>query len=189
MLGKLTKMVLETALEAEMTAHLGYEAHDPAGRNGGNTAGRRSRPHPDRSPPAAAARAPTGSHRSRRPAAATQPARRFLRHPRVPQHQLTNRSPRGREASHDADRFPSRHPSAIRQVNIRTTLWPPRRGSRDGGRPARPAGMSTEAIRGAFCAAAVRMSARTPPAGSPPRRHGRWWPTDAGGTRDPCSDR
>jgi putative transposase len=37
MLGKLTKMVLETALEAELTAHLGYEAHDPAGRNGGNS--------------------------------------------------------------------------------------------------------------------------------------------------------
>jgi transposase-like protein len=37
MLGKLTKMVLETALEAEMTAHLGYEAHDPAGRHGGNS--------------------------------------------------------------------------------------------------------------------------------------------------------
>lgn len=37
MLGKLTKLVLETALEAEMTAHLGYEAHDPAGRNGGNS--------------------------------------------------------------------------------------------------------------------------------------------------------
>lgn len=37
MLGKLTKLVLETALAAELTAHLGYEAHDPAGRDGGNS--------------------------------------------------------------------------------------------------------------------------------------------------------
>ncbi|WP_445548701.1 IS256 family transposase [Frankia sp. CiP1_Cm_nod2] len=37
MLGKLTKLVLETALEAELTAYLGYEAHDPAGRDGGNS--------------------------------------------------------------------------------------------------------------------------------------------------------
>ncbi len=37
MFGKLTKMVLETALEAERTAHLGYEAHDPAGRDGGDS--------------------------------------------------------------------------------------------------------------------------------------------------------
>ena len=33
----LTKTVLETALEAEMTEHLGYDKHDPAGRNGGNS--------------------------------------------------------------------------------------------------------------------------------------------------------
>jgi putative transposase len=33
----LTKRVLETALEAEISEHLGYEAHDPAGRNGGNS--------------------------------------------------------------------------------------------------------------------------------------------------------
>jgi transposase-like protein len=33
----LTKTVLETALEAEMTGHLGYEKHDPAGRDGGNS--------------------------------------------------------------------------------------------------------------------------------------------------------
>jgi hypothetical protein len=33
----LTKTVLETALEAEMTEHLGYEAHDAAGRDGGNS--------------------------------------------------------------------------------------------------------------------------------------------------------
>ena len=32
LLGGLTKMVLETALEGEMDAHLGYEKHDPAGR-------------------------------------------------------------------------------------------------------------------------------------------------------------
>ena len=33
----LTKRVLETALEAEISEHLGYEAHDPAGRNGANS--------------------------------------------------------------------------------------------------------------------------------------------------------
>jgi len=33
----LTKTVLETALEEEMTEHLGYEANDPEGRNGGNS--------------------------------------------------------------------------------------------------------------------------------------------------------
>ena len=35
LLGGLTKQVLETALEAEMSEHLGYDANDPAGRNGG----------------------------------------------------------------------------------------------------------------------------------------------------------
>src|SRR5690348_14358992 len=33
----LTKTVLETALEAEMSEHLGYDKHDPMGRNGGNS--------------------------------------------------------------------------------------------------------------------------------------------------------
>jgi putative transposase len=33
----LTKTVLETALEAEMTEHVGYEPHDPRGRNSGNS--------------------------------------------------------------------------------------------------------------------------------------------------------
>jgi len=37
LLSGLTKTVLETALEAELTEHLGYEKHDPAGRNGGNS--------------------------------------------------------------------------------------------------------------------------------------------------------
>jgi putative transposase len=37
LLAGLTKTVLETALEAEMTEHLGYEAHDPAGHNSGNS--------------------------------------------------------------------------------------------------------------------------------------------------------
>ena len=32
----LTKTVLETALDAEMAEHVGYDKHDPAGRNGGN---------------------------------------------------------------------------------------------------------------------------------------------------------
>jgi putative transposase len=33
----LTKTVLETALQAELSEHLGYDKHDPAGRNGGNS--------------------------------------------------------------------------------------------------------------------------------------------------------
>ena len=33
----LTKMVLETALEAEISEHLGYDKHDPIGRNGENS--------------------------------------------------------------------------------------------------------------------------------------------------------
>jgi putative transposase len=37
LLSGLTKTVLETALEAEMTEHLGYDRHDPAGRDGGNS--------------------------------------------------------------------------------------------------------------------------------------------------------
>jgi len=36
-LAQLTKRFLEAALEAEMDAHLGYDKHDPAGRNGGNS--------------------------------------------------------------------------------------------------------------------------------------------------------
>jgi transposase-like protein len=36
-LGQLTKSVLETALDAEMAEHLGYEKRDPAGRNSGNS--------------------------------------------------------------------------------------------------------------------------------------------------------
>jgi transposase-like protein len=32
----LTKTVLETALNDELTDHLGYDKHDPAGREGGN---------------------------------------------------------------------------------------------------------------------------------------------------------
>ena len=37
MLGELVKAVLERALEAELTAHLGYEKHDLAGRGSGNS--------------------------------------------------------------------------------------------------------------------------------------------------------
>jgi putative transposase len=37
LLGGLTKQVIETALEVEMSDHLGYEAYDPIGRNGGNS--------------------------------------------------------------------------------------------------------------------------------------------------------
>src|SRR5436189_1177285 len=37
LLQQLTKRVLESALEGEITDHLGYEKHDPAGRDGGNS--------------------------------------------------------------------------------------------------------------------------------------------------------
>ena|ERR1017187_930907 len=37
LLGRLTKVVLESALEAEMDAHLGYARHDPAGSGSGNS--------------------------------------------------------------------------------------------------------------------------------------------------------
>lgn len=37
LLGGLTKQVLEAGLEAEMTEHLEYERHDPAGHNCGNS--------------------------------------------------------------------------------------------------------------------------------------------------------
>ena len=33
----LTSKVINTALEVEMSEHLGYDKHDPAGRNGGNS--------------------------------------------------------------------------------------------------------------------------------------------------------
>src|SRR5436305_10463660 len=37
LLKQLTKAVLERALQAEMTEHLGYEKHDPVGYNSGNS--------------------------------------------------------------------------------------------------------------------------------------------------------
>src|SRR4029453_5729061 len=37
LLSQLTKRVLETALEAEISEHLGYDKHHPAGRNHGNS--------------------------------------------------------------------------------------------------------------------------------------------------------
>jgi hypothetical protein len=37
LLSQLTKRVLEAALEAAMSEHLGYEKHDPVGRNHGNS--------------------------------------------------------------------------------------------------------------------------------------------------------
>src|SRR5215213_1811917 len=37
LLNQLTKNVLETALDAEMTEHLGYDRHDPTGRGSGNS--------------------------------------------------------------------------------------------------------------------------------------------------------
>ncbi|MFI9825807.1 IS256 family transposase, partial [Streptomyces sp. NPDC052013] len=36
LLQQLTKRLLESALEGEMTDHLGYDRHDPAGKNGAN---------------------------------------------------------------------------------------------------------------------------------------------------------
>ena len=36
LLKQLTKAILERALEAEMTDHLGYEKHEPAGHRCGN---------------------------------------------------------------------------------------------------------------------------------------------------------
>ncbi|MGE5830505.1 MAG: transposase, partial [Micromonosporaceae bacterium] len=44
LLAQLTKLVLESSLEGELDAHLGYGKHDPAGRTGGNSRnGRRSK--------------------------------------------------------------------------------------------------------------------------------------------------
>ena len=44
LLGKLTKMVIESALEGELDDHLGYAKHDPEGRDGGNSRnGRRAK--------------------------------------------------------------------------------------------------------------------------------------------------
>ena len=37
LLGKLTKMVVEGALEGELDDYLGYGKHEPSGRNGGNS--------------------------------------------------------------------------------------------------------------------------------------------------------
>jgi transposase-like protein len=37
LLGRLTKVVVESALEGEMDDHVGHGKHDPAGRNGGNS--------------------------------------------------------------------------------------------------------------------------------------------------------
>lgn len=37
LLQRLTKLVVESALDGEITDHLGYDKHDPAGKNGGNS--------------------------------------------------------------------------------------------------------------------------------------------------------
>jgi len=37
LLKQLTKALLERAMQVEMTDHLGYEKHDPAGNNSGNS--------------------------------------------------------------------------------------------------------------------------------------------------------
>ena len=43
LLKQLTKAILERAMQAEMTEHLGYEKHDPAGYNSGNSRNGKSR--------------------------------------------------------------------------------------------------------------------------------------------------
>src|SRR5215472_12015065 len=43
LLKELTKAILERVLEAEMTEHLGYEKHDPAGHHRSNTRNGKSR--------------------------------------------------------------------------------------------------------------------------------------------------
>ena len=40
LLARLTKTVIDAALEGEMDDHVGYSKHDPAGRNGGNSRNR-----------------------------------------------------------------------------------------------------------------------------------------------------
>ncbi|WP_431193200.1 transposase [Streptomyces tendae] len=37
LLQQLTKRLLESALEGEITDHLGYDKHEPVGKNGGNS--------------------------------------------------------------------------------------------------------------------------------------------------------
>jgi putative transposase len=59
LLQQLTKLVVEGALEGELTDHLGYQHGDPAGRNGGNSPGRHPRQDgPDRGRPGPAPGAP-----------------------------------------------------------------------------------------------------------------------------------
>jgi transposase-like protein len=43
LLKQLTKAVLERAMQAELQHHLGYEKHDPAGYNSGNSRNGKSR--------------------------------------------------------------------------------------------------------------------------------------------------
>ena len=43
LLKQLTKAVLERAMQAELTDHLGYEKHDPVGHNSGNSRNGKSR--------------------------------------------------------------------------------------------------------------------------------------------------
>jgi putative transposase len=43
LLKQLTKALLERAMQAELTGHLGYEKHDPAGRGSGNSRNGKSR--------------------------------------------------------------------------------------------------------------------------------------------------
>jgi putative transposase len=64
LLQRLTKLVLEGALEGELTDHLGYEHGDPAGRNGGNSPGR----HPTKTVLTESARSTLTCHATATPA-------------------------------------------------------------------------------------------------------------------------
>ena len=60
LLKRLTKALLERAMNAELTNHLGYEKHDPVGHNSGNSPARVRFAAPKAGAPLPAARRPGG---------------------------------------------------------------------------------------------------------------------------------
>src|SRR5688572_27394508 len=64
LLKALTKTVLETALEEEMAEHLGYDKHDPLGRNRGNSRNGKRAKTVLTSGPIPSSRSTTAAHRS-----------------------------------------------------------------------------------------------------------------------------
>ena len=68
LLNQLTKRVLETALEAEISEHLGYDKHHPTGRNHGNSRNASEARHAPTPRPPATSPAPSrsSSRRTRR---------------------------------------------------------------------------------------------------------------------------